>query len=129
MTNYESYQQAALYRRAMAARSEEARRFCIPMNVECSIRSLYNGENYINPAAMAIILGCDMFELMEALSKHKRYLATVDISCLDKYGNRNFEVHAKDMTSLQGWINFLSLDCFSDSLEAKIVVDCLKKAS
>jgi hypothetical protein len=114
-----------LYNRAMAARTEEAHLFCLNITVEDSIKELYNGKKYITPAGMSIILNCDMFELMEALEQHKRAIGRMLLD--GDYGNSNYEVHAGDKVYLQGWINFLSLKCFSDSREAVEVVKLLKE--
>ena len=126
MTNYESYCEAALYRRAMAARMEDANIFCIKKFFTEDIEVVSN-RKYVTPVKMALHLRCKTSELCEALSKHKRHLANIDANLLDNYGNRNFVVSYSDKVYVQGWINFLSLDCFSDSREAKAVVEVLRK--
>ncbi|MBR6289206.1 MAG: hypothetical protein IKR19_07725 [Acholeplasmatales bacterium] len=122
--SYQSYIEKRTIDRAMTARAEDARVFCVPIAIEDSIKDCC-GKKYINPAAMASILGCDMFELMSALEQHKRAIGELLLD--GNYGNANYEVHASDKVYLQGWINFLGLDCFSDSREAVAVVAALKE--
>jgi hypothetical protein len=120
---YQSYLEKKMLDRTFASRRENACVFCIPLNIENSIKEC-EGSKYINPASMSIILDCDMFELMSALEEHKRAIGKLLLD--GNYGNANYEVHADDHVKLQGWINFLSLDCFSDSREATAVVSELK---
>lgn len=110
--------------RAMANRVESARLFCIPMEIEDSIKECC-GYNYITPASMSIILSCDMFDLMSALEQHKRAIGKMLLD--GNYGNANYTVHANDRIRINGWIDFLDLDCFSDSREANLVVSLLKE--
>ena len=122
--SYSSYCDAVLYNRAMSARHEEAHLFTMDITFEAALKKLYNSKKYITPAGMAGLLDCDMFELMEALEQHKRAIGSMLRD--GNYGNRNYEVHAVDKVYLQGWINFLSLKCFSDSREAKRALELLK---
>ena len=82
------------------------------------------GKKYITPHHMSAILHCNMYDLMWALEQHKRALPT-DMLCCGNYGNCNYVVQPEDKVYYQGWINFLSLKCFSDSKEAKVVADIL----
>ncbi len=134
MTNsYASYLGAALYNRAMAARRESTRLYFIELEIKDSIKETVsidgNVRKYINPVSMGIILGCNCHDLYVAIENHKRHLATIDESWLDNYGNRNFKCDPRDRVYIQGWINFLSLECFSDSLEAKEAVRVLKEVA
>lgn len=123
--NYESYLERKIMDRAFANRAEDNRIFCIPIDIEDSIKDCC-GNKYITPAAMAAILGCDIIELLAALESHKRSIGKMLLD--GNYGNANFEAHAEDKVRLQGWINFLSLDCFSDSREARTVIASIKEA-
>lgn len=123
--SYNSYVEASLLNRAMAARRESNHLFCMPIIFEGFLdNKLYNGERYITPVQMAGLLDCDTKELCEAMSKHKRAIYDINRSWLlsNNYGNANFEVSYTDKIYFQGWINFLSLPCFADSLEAKKAV-------
>lgn len=126
MSNYDSYATAALYNRAMAARHDSAKLHCMDIEIESSIKSLYNGEKYITPAAMSIILDCTCSDLFNALSEHKRAIGKLLLD--GNYGNCNYEVHAGDCVKLQGWVNFLSLPCFADSAEAAKAVEIISAA-
>lgn len=122
-----SYNEAMLYRRAMATRHESAHLYCMPITFEGIVKELYNGKKYITPAAMCGLLDCDMFELMAAVEQHKRAIGNLLRD--GNYGNCNYEVHADDKIYLQGWINFLSLPCFSDSLEAKKAIRLINEVA
>ena len=122
---YASYVEAALLNRAMAARHESNHLHCMSIIFEGFLdNKLYNGERYITPVQMAGLLDCDTKELCEAVSKHKRAIYDINRKWLlsNNYGNANFEVSYTDKIYFQGWINFLSLPCYADSLEAKKAV-------
>ena len=68
-----------------------------------------------------------MIDLMTALEKHKRAIGSLLHD--GNYGNCNYEVHAMDKVYLQGWLNFLSLQCFDDSLEAKEAIWLIKSCA
>lgn len=112
--SYQSYIEKRIID-SIVAGSDDDRAFCIPITIGLSIKD-YCGKKYIAPAAMASILGCDMFDLMSALEQYKRAI-----------GNVIYEVHAIDEVYLQDWINFFGLDCFSDFREAVAVVAALKE--
>lgn len=121
-----SYMEARLVDRAMAARRESNHLYCMPITFKGMVKELHNGEKYITPASMSMLLDCDMFELMNAVSLHK--VAIGDFIFDGNYGNCNYEVHANDKVRLQGWINFLSLPCYSDSLEASEAIRLISEA-
>ena len=124
--SYSSYCDAVLYNRAMSgARHEEAHLFTMDITFEAALKKMYNGKKYITPAGMAGLLDCDMFELMDVVEQHKRSIDT-KLLRVGNYGNCNYEVHASDKVYLQGWINFLSLPCYSDSREVKRALELLK---
>ena len=124
---YDSYVQAALLNRARAARAEDNHLFCMDICIEAAIKERFDGVKYITPAGMALCLNCNTAELCAALEQHKRSIPR-EFILNGNYGNANYAVNYSDHVKLQGWINFLSLPCFSDSREAAKVVEFLKEA-
>lgn len=120
---YASYVEAALLNRAMAARRESNHLHCMYITFEGfeEDNKMYNGKRYITPVQMANLLDCKTEDLCKALEQHKRAIYEINKSFLTNgnYGNRNFVVSYRDKVYYQGWINFLSLPCYADSLEAK----------
>ena len=109
---------------AMRARRERNNLRTLPISFKVALKEDIRGK-YITPAAMAILLDCDFHDLCEALSMHKKAIGKMLYD--QNYGNCNYVTNAVDAVKLQGWINFLSLPCFEDSLEAKEVVRLAKE--
>ena len=92
-----------------------------------SVEMLYDGRKYIRPAAAAVALRCDLSDLLNALSSHKKAVyKNYGASALAKYGNLNFNAHAQDSVYLDGWVSFFR--CFKDDM-SKDLVKCLEKES
>ena len=123
--SYQSYLEAKLLRRAIAARLGDPHVNALKYIVKA--KALYNGEKYITPCTMALYLKCNLDDLCIAVAKHKRAIGKLLFD--GNYGNANYIVSIEDKIRLQGWINFLSNEGFKDSDEAQEIIRILKEES